>query len=459
KKDYLEKIKNKKVLTVGFGRSGKAAAGILSGFGIDVTVQDSRDRSSFDASLLGEYEEKGVKFMLGEEPEDPSSYDVIVLSPGVSPETPFVSEAAAAGSEITGELEIAYRLCEGTFIGITGTNGKTTTTTMVGDIFRKAGRRTSVVGNIGVPVMSQAVEAGADEWLVTECSSFQLETTSEFRPSVSAILNVTPDHLDRHHTMEAYAAAKAKVFANQTARDHFVTNADDPICAGLAEKCGADVVYFSGEKEVEKGAFVRDGVITLADGEGSEYPVMKASELRVIGQHNVMNALAASAICFFSGIDPETIGAALREFPGVEHRIEFCGEIDGVKYYNDSKGTNTDAAETALRAVGKDIILIAGGDAKGQDFTDFARMFEGRVKELILLGRDRGMIEEAADKAGYKNYTECDDMEACVSEAAKTAVPGDTVLLSPACASWDMYDNYEQRGEHFKKCVEKLKNQ
>lgn len=459
KKDYLEKIKNSKVMAVGFGRSGQAAAGILSDFGVDVTVQDSRDASSFDSELLDEYRKKGVKFMLGEEPEDPSAYDVIVLSPGVTPETPFVRKAAEAGAEITGELEIAYRLCEGTFIGITGTNGKTTTTTMVGDIFKKAGRKTDVVGNIGVPVMTQAVEAGADEWLVTECSSFQLETTSKFRPSVSAILNITPDHLNRHHTMEAYAEAKAKIFANQTVDDHFVVNADDPICRGLAEKCSADVVYFSGEKQLEKGAFVKDGVITIADGKGSEYEVMKTSELRVIGQHNVMNALAASAVSFFSGIDTDTIGAALREFPGVEHRIEYCGEINGVKYYNDSKGTNTDAAETAIKAVGKDIILIAGGDAKGQDFTDFAKMFKGRVKELILLGRDRGMIEEAADKAGFTDYTECDDMEACVTEAAEAAVPGDTVLLSPACASWDMYDNYEQRGEHFKKCVEKLKNQ
>ncbi|MDD6155229.1 MAG: UDP-N-acetylmuramoyl-L-alanine--D-glutamate ligase, partial [Eubacteriales bacterium] len=392
KTEYIDELKKQNVLVVGFGRSGKAAAKELAERGVDVTVQDSSDGSGFSEEDLKPYKDLGVKFMFGTVPEKPEAFQTIVLSPGVTPELPFVVEAASKGSVITGELELAYELCEGTFVAITGTNGKTTTTSMVGDIFKKAGRKTDVVGNIGVPVMSQALTATSDEWLVTECSSFQLETTHRFKPVVSAILNLTPDHLNRHHTMEAYGAAKAKIAANQDEGDYLVINYDDKLCYSLSEGTKAVVVPFSGEHQLDFGAFVKDGDIVIKDQDGSEHRIIKTDELRVIGYHNVMNALAAAAVSFFAGVDPETIGNALREFPGVEHRIEYCGEIEGVKYYNDSKGTNVDAAVTAIKAVGENIILIAGGDAKGQDFTDFVKEFPGRVKKMILLGRDAYMI-------------------------------------------------------------------
>ena len=396
-------------------------------------------------------------FCLGQKPADVSKYEMVVLSPGVTPELDFVQEAAAAGAEIIGELELAYRLGHGKYVAITGTNGKTTTTSLAGEIFQKAGRKTHVVGNIGVAVISASAEAGEEDWMVTECSSFQLETTRYFHPVVSAILNLTPDHLNRHHTMEAYGAAKAKIFANQTTAEHLVINYDDKTCWALAEGCPAKVVPFSGETELEYGAFLKDGVITIRDDEGAEIPICGTDEMKIIGKHNHMNALAAAAVCYFAGIDPEIIARGIREFGGVEHRIEYCGTIGGVRYYNDSKGTNTDAAETAIAALDKDIILIAGGDAKGQNFDQFVKSFPGHVKHVIFLGRGAHFIAESCDRIGYRDYTFCSDMEECVNKAAESAAPGDAVLLSPACASWDMYSDYEQRGRHFKDCVRRIR--
>lgn len=447
---------NKKILVVGFGRSGIAAARELLRLGASVTVQDSKQEEQIDAELLKEFKELGAAFLLGSAPEDVSGYDMVVLSPGVSPELGFVQAAAEAGAEITGELEIAYRLGKGNYIAITGTNGKTTTTTLTGEIFEKSGRKTHVAGNIGVAVITTGAQATEEDWMVTECSSFQLETTRDFHPRVSAILNLTPDHLNRHHTMEGYGAAKAKIFANQTEDDFLIINRDDPVCYALAENCRACIIPFSLTLQPKPGAYVRNGMITVCNLEGEEIPIVGADEMKIIGRHNLANALASAAICYFSGIDPSVIAQGIREFGGVEHRIEFCGEIRGVRYFNDSKGTNTDAAETALAALEKNVILIAGGDAKSQNFDEFVKNLPGCVKHLILLGRDAHFIAESCDLIGYRDYEYCKDMEECVAAAAKIAEPGDAVLLSPACASWDMYDNYEQRGRHFKACVREL---
>lgn len=326
----------------------------------------------------------------------------------------------------------------------------------MGEIFKNEKKRTFVVGNIGVAVISKALEAGEEDWLVTETSSFQLETTRDFKPLVSAILNLTPDHLNRHHTMEAYAAAKARIFANQDENGYCVVNYDDKTCYALTRDCKARVVPFSRKEELDFGAFVKDGRLVLADEKGTLIELCGKDELKIIGEHNVENALAAAAVCFFAGISPETIAKTLREFGGVEHRLEFSGELDGVSFYNDSKGTNVDAAVIAIRAMRGRIILIAGGDGKGQSFDELIDNFDGRVKHMLLMGRDAGIIAEAADRRGFREYTYCKDMEECVRRAAELAEPSDVVLLSPACASWDMYDNFEQRGRHFKDCVKRL---
>ncbi len=452
----LDNVKNKSVLVVGFGRSGQAAAKELARVGAFVSVQDSAEEEKFDPNLLTWFREQGVEFFLGSTLPDMGSFDMVVMSPGVSPELDFVQEAVAKGAEIVGELEIAYRAGHGNFVAITGTNGKTTTTTLVGDIFEKSGRKTYVVGNIGTPVITVACDSSEDDWMVTEASSFQLETTKYFRPVVSAILNLTPDHLNRHHTMEAYGAAKAKIFANQTESGYLVINKDDERCWHLADTARAKLIPFSLKEKPVPGAYLDGDVLKLADEQGNEYEICRRDELRIIGDHNVQNVLAAAAISYFAGIDMDTIREAIKAFRGVEHRIEYCGEVDGVKYYNDSKGTNTDATITAINAIGKNIILIAGGDAKKQEFTPLAAELEGKVKKLVLLGRDAYMIQEACDKAGYTDYVFAKDMSECVKKAHDLAEEGDTVLLSPACASWDMYSNYEQRGKHFKECVRNL---
>ena len=374
----------------------------------------------------------------------------------MNPELDFIQEAAAEGAEIVGELEIAYRIARGTFVAITGTNGKTTTTTLVGEIFKNSKRKTHVVGNIGVAVISKSMGADEDDWLVTETSSFQLQTTKYFKPVVSAILNLTPDHLNRHHTMEEYGRAKAKIFANQDENGYCIVNYDDKFCYSFTEGCKAKVVPFSRLEELDFGAFLKGDMLVIKNEAGELIEICDRKDLKIIGDHNVENALAAAAICYFAGISMEVISETIREFGGVEHRIEYCGQMDGVRFYNDSKGTNVDAAVIALKAIKENIILIAGGDGKGQEFDELIKNFDGRVKHMVLLGRDGRIIAETADKYGFTSYTYAKNMEECVKKAAEIAQSGDTVLLSPACASWDMYDNFEQRGDHFRMCVERL---
>ena len=454
--DYRQKLNGKRVLVVGLGKSGKAAVKALCECGAVVSVQDSSTADKLDTQFLRHMQNNDIKAWLGTAPSDMSAYDMIVMSPGVPADIGFVSRARDSGVEIIGELELAYRLGEGSFIAITGTNGKTTTTTLVGEIFEASGKNTSVVGNIGNPVVTASMGTSPDDWLITEVSSFQLETTVDFRPVVSAILNLTPDHLNRHGTMENYGRTKAKIAENQGPEDCLVINMEDELAFALSKYTDARVIPFSMKSEPEYGAFLDGTKITVKDAGGGRHVICDRSDIQIIGDHNVENILAASAICFFAGISPDVISGAVKAFGGVEHRIEFCGTIDGVDYYNDSKGTNVDAAVIALKALSDRIILIAGGDGKGQDFSELAEHFSGSVKELILLGRDAGIIEECARAHGFDNIHRCKDMPECVRRAAELAEPGDRVLLSPACASWDMYDNFEQRGKHFKECLKEL---
>ncbi len=450
-----------RAIIVGMGRSGKCALYALGDLGYKLAVQDSKTADKADPEIREYCKKHNVEEFYGTIPEDFSRFDQMIISPGADPEQDFVVMARSQGCEVIGELELAYRLSKGTFIGITGTNGKTTTTSLTGEMFKASGRKSTVAGNIGIPVVQFAAQSTPEDWMVTEVSSFQLQTVSTFRPKVAAILNLTPDHLNRHHTMENYGLTKAQIWKNQTEDDYLILNADDPVLLDLClAKTGmerkAKLALFSRKRDVELGAFLKGDLLLIRDEEGTEHPLVDRNELEILGDHNVENALAASAIAFFSGIDTQVISRVLREFPGVEHRLEFVEEIDGVKYYNDSKGTNVDATLIALNALRENIILIAGGDAKMQDFGSLAAGLPGRVKKVLLFGRDRGMIREAMDREGFAEYVELNDLEECVRYAKDMAVPGDKVLLSPACASWDMYKDFEARGRHFKECVGRL---
>ena len=452
-----EKIfKDKKVMVVGMGRSGIAAAQALMDQQAKIYLQDSKEEC-VSAELMEQYRQYGAECLFGRLPDEDERFDAVVISPGVPKELDFIQNAVKNGATLLGELELAYMVGEGHYVAITGTNGKTTTTTLVGEIFKESGRKTEVVGNIGTAVASKAISAQPDEWLITEVSSFQLDTIHSFRPDVSAILNLAPDHLDRHKTYENYIAAKARVFENQTKDDYLVLNQDDEEVMKLMKDSKAVVIPFSRSLKLDIGAYVDEGRIVITDLSGNVHDICGEEELKIPGSHNLENALAAAAIAFFAGIEPEVIAGVLKKFKGVEHRIEDCGEVNGVRYINDSKGTNPDAATKAIQAMKENIILIAGGYDKGSDFTEFTKLFEGRVKHVLLMGKTAVKFKEAAEKNGYMETTIMQDMPSCVNEAARIAKPGDVVLLSPACASWDMYESYEKRGEHFKQCVEELK--
>ncbi len=446
----------KRVLIIGLARSGLAALDAAITLGCDISVQDSKKISDIDENLLKKLKDNNVKCFFGEVPNEKEPYDKIIISPGVDPELEFVQKEVAKGAELVGELELAYRLGSGNFIAITGTNGKTTTTSLVGEIFKISGRKTHVVGNIGVPVITEGMRSTEDDWLITETSSFQLQTMRDFKPMVSAILNVTPDHLNRHHTFENYALTKARIFENQTKNEYLVLNYDDKYCFSLGKNAKAKVVPFSTKEKLDFGAFLSGNMLVIRNELGETIELVNRNDLKIIGDHNVQNALAAAAICYFSGVSIEAIRSGMRTFGGVEHRIEFTRELNGVKYYNDSKGTNVDSVIIALNAIKKNIILIAGGDSKGQEFDELVKHFPGAVKKIVFLGRDAHFIQEACDKIGFKDYVFCKDMADCVLKAHELAKPGDTVLLSPACASWDMYPNFEVRGEDFKNCVRNL---
>lgn len=448
-----QNIADKNILVVGMARSGLAAAKALHEMGINVTCQDSNPKLKPETEAY--LKEANIPYYLGETP-DLHVFDIMVLSPGVPLTIDLVQDGIAAGIKVIGELELAYMLSDADFVSITGTNGKTTTTTLVGEMFKAAGMDSSVAGNIGIPVVSKAVSAKADSWLIVETSSFQAETIDEFHPGISTFLNLGPDHLDRHKTFANYANSKAKIFKNQTMDDYAVVNADDPYIMKLIEGISAKVVPFSRLRDLDFGAFVMDEEIVIRNEEGKVIFFCNVGDLMIPGTHNLENALAATATAYFAGVDVEGIKKALITFAGVEHRIEKCGVVNGVTYINDSKGTNPDAAIKAIQAVDGKVILIAGGYDKGADYTEFVNALAGKVKHVILMGKTAVKIKNACEKAGFDKTVIVKDMKDCVKEAARIAGSGETVLLSPACASWDMYDNFETRGRDFKNCVRSL---
>ena len=450
--------RQKTALVVGMARSGIASAKLLAKNGYRVIINDLKRDISGLFEALGD-----IEFVngLGAPPEAfLEETDLMVLSPVIPIFRPFVKSAIDMGIEVIGEIELGYRYCDrgSKFVCIGGTNGKTTTTALTGEIFKTAGRNTFVLGNIGIPICEHAEEVKAGDFVVAETASLQLESIVDFRANAAGLLNITEDHINRFGSMEAYIAAKVRMFENQTEEDFAILNLDDPIVRGMANKTKARVIYISLESEPEEGAFIRDGSI-MWRFDGREVKVLPISELRIPGEHNVQNAMCAIALSLCMGIELEPLRKTLREFPGVEPRIEFVREKNGVQYINDSKGTNPDSTIKAVRAMGRPTILLLGvGEYdKFSDFVPLFKEFNGKVKAVIASGKTVPEILTAADATGFTNVVVCSDgLKEMVKLAESMAKPGDTVLLSPAAASWGMFDDFEHRGRVFKDIVKKL---
>src|SRR5579863_1873111 len=451
-------LKNKRVLVVGLGKSGVASALFLKAHGARVTVSDTKsgDELRNEIPLLLDH---GITVETGGHGDRTfRGQDLIVVSPGVPVDAPPLVQTRAQGGTVIGEIELAAQFLPGPIVAITGSNGKTTTTTLTGEIMTTAGFPALVGGNIGTPAISLADRATPETIIVLEVSSFQLETIQTFRPKVAAVLNVTPDHLDRHRTFEAYADAKARIFENQQSGDFAVLNADDPTCVAMASRTRAQVFWFSRQKEVQQGAWVHDGNILFRDGAGrasaAQREIMQASEIPLKGAHNLENVLAAVCAGALMGCTPGKIRQAVRDFKAVEHRLEFVATIRGVDYYNDSKATNVDATIKALESFPANIHLILGGKDKGSDYTVLNDLLRQRVKRVYTIGAAAAKIESQIQNATEIDHAET--LENAVRQASEAAAPGDIVLLAPACASFDQFRSYEHRGKVFKDVVKTL---
>lgn len=447
---------NKRVVVAGAGKSGIGAAGLLLKLGAEVIIFDQNDKTDKVEVLhkLSEYEKVGVVVgRLDEALLD--TIDLMVISPGISAEEPFVEEFRSRNIPVWSEIELAYHVAKGKLAAITGTNGKTTTTALVGEICQAYNPNTFTVGNIGIPFTQVAADTTEDSLIVAEISSFQLETIVDFRPDVSAVLNVTPDHLNRHHTFECYRDTKKKIAMNQAADQICVLNYDDENTRKMGDEITASPFYFSRMEELKEGVCLKGRQLTLCHN-GEEIPVLTIDEMKLLGNHNVENYMAAIAIAYFMGIPVEVIRKVCMEFKGVEHRIEYVKEVKGVAYYNDSKGTNPDAAIKGIQAMNRPTLLIGGGYDKKVPFDDWIESFDGKVRYLVLIGQTAQMIAETARKHGFDSIIFEENLEAAVKTCYRLANPGDAVLLSPACASWGQFDNYEQRGDMFKELVRNL---
>jgi UDP-N-acetylmuramoylalanine--D-glutamate ligase len=470
-------LKNKRVLVVGLGRSGAASAIFLQEHGAKVIVSDSKSEAQLQRDIPALLD-RGISIESGQHGERTfRDQDLIVVSPGVPSDQPQLQHARSLGVPVIGEVELAYRFVQGKVLAITGSNGKTTTTTLVGEILAKSGRKTLVGGNIGTPVISLAGKSTPDGCLVLEISSFQLETIQQFRPWIAAILNITPDHLDRHHTFQAYVNAKLRIFENQRSRadenqqsraeqnqrsrtegnqqtgDFAILNADDPTCAGLKDRIKSSLLWFSRKQPVENGAFLKGDQIIFRQN-GQEQIVLSRSDISLKGEHNLENVLAAVAITMVAGCTPQQVREAVKEFRAVEHRLELVANINGVTFYNDSKATNVDATMKALESFPGNIHIILGGKDKGSDYSVLVPLLHQRVKRAYLIGAAAEKI--AGQVQGATELVRSGTLDHAVRQAFEAAKPGDVVLLAPACASFDQFENYEQRGRIFKELVHSL---
>ncbi len=450
-------FKRKKVLIYGMGISGKGVAALLKKHDASLILFDSNENLDKEA-LLAELELSGrAEAVTGKMTEETlKGVDILALSPGVSIDAPDIRMARDLGVTVLGEIEIAFETAKGRLAAVTGTNGKTTTTALTGEIMKAAFPEVFVVGNIGKSYASVAEETTENSVVVAEISSFQLESVLEFHPEVSAVLNLTPDHLDRHGTFENYADVKMQIARNQTPQEICVINYDDEYLRQLSEKVVPKKLYFSRLQELEEGIFLKGDMICYRDKDGLK-EIIRKDDMILMGDHNVENVMAACGIAIAMGVAIPVIAETVRNFHAVEHRIEFVCEKNGVSYYNDSKGTNTDAAEKAVSAMTAPTILIAGGYDKGADFTEWIQGFNGKVRDMVLIGQTAEKIRETALRCGFTNVHLCGDLKEAVLLSARMAEKGDAVLLSPACASWGMFKNYEVRGQRFKEIVESFK--
>jgi UDP-N-acetylmuramoylalanine--D-glutamate ligase len=448
-------LKNKRVLVVGLGKSGIAAAMFLRRQGARVTVSDARSAMALakeiptllDAGIMVESGGHGLLTFRRQ--------DLIVVSPGVPMDTPEVKQVIGYGMPVIGELELASRFLKGRIVAITGSNGKTTTTTLVGKILKEAGLPTLVGGNIGLPVIDLVPESMDESVSVLEVSSFQLETIEQFRPWIAVVLNITPDHLDRHGSFENYAAMKTRITENQTAEDLLVLNAEDKPTQMIAAKTKAQIFWFSPRRPIKQGAFVHGDSIVFIPNEGAKAePIMPVAEIPLKGSHNVENVLAAVCAARLAGAPAEKIRASVRSFKAVEHRLEFVRTVQGVEYFNDSKATNVDAAMKAVLSFPSGIHLILGGKDKDSDYTTLSSLLRERVKAVYTIGSAAEKIER--ELHGVVKMVGAGTIDVAVREASKAAVPGDVVLLAPACSSFDQFENYEHRGRTFRQIVNEL---
>jgi UDP-N-acetylmuramoylalanine--D-glutamate ligase len=452
-------LDGKKVLVVGAGRSGVAASRFLAARGALVVLNDRKEFIDWPNDALALKGEGVVKLLAGDVPSWLlDQVEMVVLSPGVPTRSIPVRYAERAGAEVIGEVELAWRFLKGRVVGITGTNGKTTTTALVGELLKNAGLPTQVGGNIGTPLVSLVESSREDGWTVVELSSFQLETIKEFRPTVAVVLNLMPDHMDRYETFADYGAAKHRIFRNQTGGDVAVLNADDPVVSSWASGLEAHVCMFSTERELDDGLFLRGRELVARTWSGERVLVTR-DEMQLKGLHNVQNTLAALAAGLACGASPDSMRETVRGFRPVEHRLERVAEAGGVTFYNDSKATNVDAAVKAVEALSDEpgrIVLILGGRGKNAPYAPLAPLVERKARALVLIGEDAPRIE--AELAAFAPVLRADDMADAVRRAYEAAEPGDTVLLAPACASFDMFQNYEHRGRVFKEEVRSIQH-
>ena len=450
-------FKNKDVLVIGMGISGVGAAALLCDAGARVMLFDSNEKLTMEEAEKKLTEGVKADIYIGTLPDEAAKKaELVVVSPGVPTDTPFIDSFRERNVPIWSEIELAYHSAKGKLIAITGTNGKTTTTALTGQIMKDYMDSVFVVGNIGTPYTLEAGKTTEESVTVAEISSFQLETIHDFKPDASAILNITPDHLNRHHTMEAYVAVKESIARNQDKSSRCILNYEDPYTREFGNRVSAEPFYFSSARKLEKGIYLEGDTIVLADGKIQ--PLLNIHEMKLLGTHNVENVMTAIALTYSMGVPLASIIATVKEFRAVEHRIEYVATKKGVEYYNDSKGTNPDAAIKGIQAMNRPTILIGGGYDKGNTYDEWIEAFDGKVKYLVLLGQTREAIAECAKAHGFTNIILADSLEEVVSICAEKAQPGDAVLLSPACASWGMFPNYEVRGKQFKELVHKLED-
>ena len=451
-------ISGKKVLVIGTGLSGVGSVRLLHQVGaVPVMLEENTKVTKEDiVKKLNEEDRENTEIIIGEISDEVIDELVLVVpSPAVPLDAPTVLRIKEKNIPIWSEIELAYNFAKGKLVAITGTNGKTTTTTLVGEIMKAHFKSSYVVGNIGVSYAESALEMKEDTVTVGEISSFQLEAVDNFHAQVSAILNITPDHLNRHHTMECYAEMKQNITNNQTKEDTCVLNYDNPYTREFGEKCPAKVVFFSTSEKLKDG-FYLDGEEIFMSIAGEAVKVMNIHDMNLVGMCNVENVMAAIAMAVAMGVPFSTILRVVREFKAVEHRIEFVATKNGVDYYNDSKGTNPDAAIQGIKAMSKPTILIGGGYDKGSEYDEWIENFGDTVKMLVLIGQTKEKIAECAQKHGFNKFVFKDTFEEALEYCSSNAKEGEAVLLSPACASWDMFPNYETRGKKFKEYVNRL---